>query len=55
MTFTFGSTQQNSTMGKASSTGNSSSNSDSSTAGKRNPEVNTTWMPYNEHMASPVN
>ena len=41
-TFTFGTAQQN-------------SSSDNSNVGKRNPEVNTTWMPYNEHMASPVN
>ena len=52
-TFTFGTAQQNSSMGNASSTRNSSS--DNSNAGKRNPEVNTTWTPYNEHMASPVN
>ena len=41
-TFTFGTAQQN-------------SSSDNSNVGKRNPEVNTTWTPYNEHMASPVN
>ena len=41
-TFTFGTAQQN-------------SSSDNSNVGKRNPEVNTTWTPYNEDMASPVN
>ena len=40
-TFTFGTAQQNSNMGNASSTRNSSS--DNSNAGKRNPEVNMTW------------
>ena len=47
-TFTFGTAQQNSNMSNASSTRNSD-------AGKRNPEVNTSWTPYNELMASPVN
>ena len=47
-TFTFGAAQQNSNMSNASSTRNSD-------AGKRNPEVNMSWTPYNELMASPVN
>ena len=42
MTFTFGTAQQN-------------SSSDNSNVGRGNSEVNTTWTPYNEHIASPVN